>query len=391
MKSGKETRNDTTGAEEPSTTRRMMLTRVGAGIAGAAALAACGNGGSDAAEGGVAAPAVKRKRKRLTMVTTWPKGLPGLGRAAERVGEKITALTEGELEVRVYAAGEFSPALQAFDDVASGAADMYHGAEYYWQSKSPAFNFFTAVPMGMTAAEIMGWVDFGGGQKLWEELSGQFGVIAFQAANTGHQMGGWFRKEINTLDDFKGLKMRIPGLGGQVIRELGGASETLPGGEIYQALQTGTIDATEWVGPWNDLALGFYQQAPYYYGPGFHEPGSALAVGMNRKTWDGLTPNQQLIVRAVCSEVNNLSLGEFSYNNAVALKTLTEEHGTKLRKFSPEIMKKVAEISLDVRAQAGAGGGLEKRIYDSHEAALKSQSAWGDISEGAYYTARTAR
>ena len=365
-------------------TRRNLLGVAGVGLA-SATLAACGGETS----GDVNAPAVQRKRtKRLTMVTTWPKGLPGLGRAAERVGEKIIQLSDGELEVKVYAAGELSPALQAFDDVASGAADMYHGAEYYWQSKSRAFNFFTAVPMGMNAAEIMGWVDFGGGQALWEELSGQFGVIAFQAANTGHQMGGWFRKEINTLDDFKGLKMRIPGLGGQVIRELGGDSQTLPGGEIYQALQTGTIDATEWVGPWNDLSLGFYQEAPYYYGPGFHEPGSALAVGMNRKTWDELTPTQQAIVRSVCSDVNNLSLGEFTYHNSQALKTLKEDHGVKLRSFSPEIMARVAEISKDVRAQAGSGGALEKRIYDSFEAALKSMKDWGAISEGPYYQAR---
>lgn len=372
---------------QPGQNRRNLIK--GLGLAGAAAaLAACGDKGA-AGSPDSAAPAVQKKRtKRLTMVTTWPKGLPGLGTAAERIGARITELTEGELEVRVYAAGEFSPALQAFDDVASGAADMYHGAEYYWQAKSPAFPFFTAVPFGMTANEIMGWIDYGGGQALWEELSGQYGVIAFQAANTGTQMGGWFRREINSLDDFNGLKMRIPGLGGQVVRELGGASETLAGGEIYQALQSGAIDATEWVGPWNDLALGFYQQAPYYYGPGFHEPGASLALGINRKTWDGLTKTQQEIIRAACAETNHQTVGEFTYQNARALKTLTEEHGVQLRSFPQDVTLRAREISQDVRAQAAAAGALEKSVYESFEAALKSMSTWADYAEGGYLAAR---
>jgi len=191
-------------------------------LLGAAALglgaAACGGASEPQSENGPAAPAISRKRKRLTMVTTWPKGLPGLGKAAERVAEQITAQTDGLIEVRVRAAGEQVQAFEAFDAVADGAADMYHGAEYYWAAKSSGFPFFTAVPFGMTAQEIMGWIDFGGGQELWEELSRQFGVISFQGANTGHQMGGWFKREINSLADLNGLKMRIPGQGGDVLR-----------------------------------------------------------------------------------------------------------------------------------------------------------------------------
>ena len=371
---------------DKTTNRRDLVRGLGLGAAGLA-LTACSQEAADCAD--PSAPAVQRKRtRRLTMVTTWPKGLPGLYVGAERVGQKITELTEGELEVRVYGAGELSPALQAFDDVASGAADMYHGAEYYWQAKSPAFSFFTTVPYGMTANELMGWIDFGGGQALWEELSGQYGIIAFQATNTGSQMGGWFRREINSIDDFSGLKMRIPGLGGQVVRELGGATETLPGGEIYQALQSGAIDATEWVGPWNDLALGFYQQAPYYYGPGFHEPGAMLSVGMNRGVWDSLTPMQQRIVRTVCSEVNHLSFGEFTYENARALSTLVNEHGVQMRSFPEDVMSRAFEISKDVRAQAGAAGALEKRIYDSYEASLGQMTTWADYAEGGFLTTR---
>jgi TRAP-type mannitol/chloroaromatic compound transport system substrate-binding protein len=364
--------------------RRKLITGAALGAAGLA-LGACG-GQTTAA--GPAAPNINRGRKQFTMVTTWPKNLPGLGEAAERTAQRIAELSDGMMTVKVFAAGELVPALEAFDAVAGGTADMYHGAEYYWQGKNPAFNFFTAVPMGMTAQELMGWVEFGGGQALWEELSAQFGVIAFQAANTGHQMGGWFRREIGSLEDFKGLKMRIPGLGGAVIRELGGTSETLPGGEIYQALQTGQIDATEWVGPWNDLSLGFYREAPFYYGPGFHEPGSALSLGMNRAKWDSLDMTEQTIIRTACGEVNNRSLGEFTYFNGVALKSLVEEHGVQLRTFPDDVMDRVGAISKDIRAQAGAFDPLAGRIYESFETALKTMSGWAKVSDGPYLAAR---
>jgi TRAP-type mannitol/chloroaromatic compound transport system substrate-binding protein len=322
------------------------------------------------------------------MTTTWPRNLPGLGEAAERVARRIGDLSEGRLAVQVYAAGEIVPAMKAFDAVATGAADMYHGAEYYWQAKNKGFNYFTAVPFGMTSSEIMGWIDWGGGQALWDELTGQFGVIAFQAANTGHQMGGWFRREINSLADFRGIKFRIPGLGGDVIKALGGAPVTLAGGEIYQALQTGQIDATEWVGPWNDYALGFFREAPFYYGPGFHEPGSALSVGINRRVWEELTPTDQLLIRTVCAEVNNQSLGEFTHFNAEALVRLETEHGTQLRRFPADVYAQAQEASRDVLATAAASDPLAGRIHASFEAALKRMRRWGDVSEGAYYAAR---
>ena len=368
-----------------------MLNRrnvLGGAVLGTAGLAttACGQSAGTETTGG--APAISRKRRRLTMTTTWPKDLPGLGKAAERVAERVKALSDGMLEIRVYAAGELTPAFQAFDEVASGNADMYHGAEYYWQSKSKAFNFFTAVPMGMTAAEIMGWIDFGGGQALWEELSAQYGIIAFQGANTGHQMGGWFKKEINSLDDMNGLKMRIPGLGGDVIRALGGAAEALPGNEIYQALQTGRIDATEWVGPWNDYFLGFHREAKFHYGPGFHEPGSALAVGINRNVWEGLTPTEQAIIRSACNEVNHLSVGEFNYNNGVYLEKLVSEENVQLRRFPDDVLARMKEASNDVRTDAGSGGDLERRIYESFEATLKKMRGWAAVSDAPYLAAR---
>lgn len=376
------TRKDVGGKRE----RLKMINR--RKLLGAAALSAGAIACSGETSNAIATPAISRRRRRFNMVTTWPKGLPGLGTAAERVASRIETLSDGLMEVRVHAAGELVGAFQAFDAVADGAVDFYHGAEYYWQAKSKAFNFFTSVPMGMTAQEIMGWIDFGGGQELWQELSNQHGVIAFQAANTGHQMGGWFKREINSLDDFRGLKMRIPGLGGQIVRELGGAAVALSGGEVYQALQTGAIDATEWVGPWNDFYLGFYREAPFYYGPGFHEPGSSLAVGMNLKVWEGLDVTEQTIIRAACNDVNHRSLGEFTYQNAVYLDILTREHGTELRQFPADVMARVQEVSRDVRASAGAGGDLEQRIYESFEESLKKMRRWASISDGAYYTAR---
>ncbi len=366
------------------TDRRQFLGLGALGLAGAA-LVACGQ---EEAAGPAGAPAVTRRRRRLNMVTTWPKNLPGLGEAAERVARYIAELSDGMMDVKVFAAGELVPAFGAFDAVSDGTADMYHGAEYYWKAKSEAFPFFTAVPMGMTAQEIMGWIDFGGGQALWEDLSGQFGLIAFQAANTGHQMGGWFKREIRSLDDLNGLKMRIPGQGGDVLRALGGSAIALAGGEIYQALQTGRIDATEWVGPWNDYYLGFHREAPFYYGPGFHEPGASLAIGMNRSVWDSLTPTEQAIVRHACQAVNHLSLGEFTVQNARHLELLVKDHGTELRQFPEDVVRRMGEAARDVRASAGAAGGLETRIYESFETALRSMRGWAKVSDGAYYPAR---
>jgi TRAP-type mannitol/chloroaromatic compound transport system substrate-binding protein len=363
--------------------RRTFLS--GASIAAASVATACSQG----QENEVASPNVQTQRtRRLRMVTTWPANFPGLGTAADRVAEFCTEMSNGSLEVEVYAAGEIVGAFEAFDAVATGTADMYHAAEYYWQGKSPAFNFFTAVPMGMSAQEIMAWVEFGGGQALWEELGREFGVVAFQAGNSGHQMGGWFKREINTLEDFRGLRMRIPGLGGNVLRELGGAAVALSGGEIYPALQNGTIDATEWVGPWNDLAFGFYREAPYYYGPGFHEPGSALGLGVNAGVWDGLDSDHQAIIRAACRACNNIAIAEYAHQNAIALDVLQNQHGVQLRSFSDEAWLRIGEISEQVVADVANADPFTRRVYDSYMAARERGRIWGRISETPYFQQR---
>ncbi|MHA6288484.1 TRAP transporter substrate-binding protein [Maricaulis sp. CAU 1757] len=366
--------------------RRTFLS--GGAIAAATVATACGETGQSTGSATPAAPNINRGVRQLRMVTTWPANFPGLGTAANTVAEQITRMSAGQLEVRVYAAGEIVSAFEAFDAVSEGTADMYHGAEYYWQGKSPAFNFFTAVPFGMTAHEIMGWVEFGGGQALWDELAGQFNIKPFQAGNTGHQMGGWFKREINALEDFRGLRMRIPGLGGNVLRELGGAAVTLSGGEIYPALQSGAIDATEWVGPWNDLSFGFYREAPFYYGPGFHEPGACLGVGMNRAVWDGLDSDHQAIVRSACLTANNLSLAEFQWQNGQALDVLTREHGVQLRSFSDEIWNRVGEVAEQVVADTGNSDAFTRRVYESYVGARNTMRGWGRISEMPYMAQR---
>ena len=333
---------------------------------------------------GIAAPAISRGLKQLRMATTWPKDFPGLGQLPNRFARDLLEMSDGQIEVKVYAAGELVGALECFDATSSGAADMYHGAEYYWQGKSKAFSFFTAVPMGMTSAEIMAWVEHGNGQALWDELSAEFNIKAFQAGNTGHQTGGWFKREINSLEDFKGLKMRMPGLGGEVIRRLGGAAVILSGGEIYQALQSGSIDATEWVGPWNDYAFGFYREAPYYYAPGFHEPGSAISIGINLDVWNDFTPSQQTMVKTACAKGNSDSVGEYYRENARALNILKNDHGIAPRFFTPEIMTSIGRISDDVVNELGNSDARTQKVYESYIKAREEIRGWTEMSDGRY-------
>ena len=338
----------------------------------------------------IASPAINRGIKQYKIATSWPKDFPGLGEMPKRFAEAVSAMSDGLIDIKVYAAGELVGGLECFDAVSNGAADMYHAAEYYWQGKSKGFSFFTAVPMGMTAAEIMGWVEFGGGQELWDELSAKFNIKPLQAGNTGHQAGGWFKKEINSLEDFKGLKMRMPGLGGEVIRRLGGAAVRLSGGEIYQALQSGAIDATEWVGPWNDLAFGFYREAPYYYAPGFHEPGASLTVGTNLDVWNNFTASEQAIIKHACKSANDSSLGEYTYENAKALETLKNDHGITPRFFSQEIMVEIGKVSEEVVRDLGNSDRQTAKIYNSYVQARNQYRGWTEMSDGRYIRAREA-
>jgi TRAP-type mannitol/chloroaromatic compound transport system substrate-binding protein len=336
----------------------------------------------------VSAPAYAQGKRRLKMVTTWPKNFPGLGTAPENIAKRVRAMTDGQLDIKIYAAGELVGAFESFDAVSTGTADMYNGAEYYWQGKSAAFNFFTAVPFGMTAQELNAWIDFGGGRQLWEQLSAKFNVIAFQSANTGVQMGGWFNKEITSLDDFKGLKIRMPGLGGEVMRRLGAAAVALPGGEIFPSMKSGAIDASEWVGPWNDLAFGFHQVAKYYYCPGFHEPGAGLSTGVNLDVWKSLTASQREIIRNACAAENASTMSEYNYKNASALDTLVKKHKVQVRSFAPEIMQALKTTSDKVLAEAAANDAFTGKVFASFKASLANSMKWGALSEEPYTLAR---
>lgn len=333
-------------------------------------------------------PAIGQGKRELKMVTTWPKGLTGFGRSAERVAREIATLSGGRIQVRVFAANELVGAFESFDAVSSGLADMYHGAEYYWERRSPAFNYFAAVPFGLTAAEISAWVYFGGGQVLWDALSADFGLKPFMCGNTGTQMGGWFTKEVDSVAPFKGLRYRMPGLGGEVLRRLGAAVVSLPGGEIISALRSGAIDASEWVGPWDDMAMGLHKVAPYYYYPGFHEPGTALSLVVNKKLWDSLGSTERSFIETAAVAENSKMLAEYNANNAGALVMLADDPTIKIRKFDDAIMQSLNKITGEVLADTSRIDDMTGRVHDSFMKFRAAAVRWADISERAYLNAR---
>ena len=361
---------------------KSLLATTGAGAALATGLAACG--GKETV-GATAAAGPKLKWK---MVTTWPANFPGLGTGATRLGELITAMSGGRLEVKVFGAGELVPALEVFDAVQSGTAELGHGAAYYWKGKAAAAQFFGAVPFGMTANEVNGWLYYGGGNELWAELFAPFGVIPQPCGNTGVQGGGWFRKEIRSVADLKGLKMRIPGLGAEVLKRAGGTPVNLPGGEIFTALQTGAIDATEWVGPYNDLAFGLHTVAKHFHYPGWHEPGSVLECLINKAAYDALPADLQAVVTGACRIVNNDMAAEYAARNPAALRSLVEEHGVSAKPFPPDVMATLKQHAQAVVAELAASDPLAKRIAESYAAFAASARAYTDVSEKAYLDAR---
>lgn len=367
--------------------RRHLLK--GAGIIGAASLISACGGGEDSETKKVGAPAILSKKRSLKMVTTWPKNFPGLGTTAQDVSARIDRLSEGQIKIKVYAGGELVGPLGAFDAVSQGKADIYHGAEYYWQGKSKAYNFFAAVPFGMTAAEKNAWIRFDGGQELWDKLSADFKIKPLLCGNTGTQMGGWYNRDINTLDDFKGLRIRMPGLGGDVMAKLGATPVTKPGSELYQALAQGNIDATEWIGPWNDLAFGFHNIVKNYYYPGIHEPGPALSMGINLDLWEDLSPLEKEIFQTATAAQNDLTYAEFNARNARALDTLINEHGVQLKRFSDEILTRMAELSAEVMEEAANSDAITREVYESFKASRASSMRWNAISEMAFTSARS--
>ena len=324
---------------------------------------------------------------RWKLVTTWPKNLPGLGAAPEKFAQYVNEMSGGRLEVRVFGAGEIVPAFEVFDAVSEGAAEVGHGASYYWKGKIPAAVFFTAVPFGMTAQEMNGWLHYGGGLELWEELYAPFGVIPFAGGSTGVQMAGWFNRELRSAKDLSGLKMRIPGLAGEVFDAAGGTAVRIAGGEVYTSMQTGVIDAVEWVGPYNDRTLGLNEVAEYYYYPGWHEPGAMLEFTVNSAAFNQLPSDLQAIVRYAARAANQNMLDEFTARNNESLQQLLAA-GTQLRPLPEDILSLLYEKSLEAMATLRASDTMAEKIAVSYDIFSKNVRAYHEISERAYLNAR---
>lgn len=337
----------------------------------------------------LAAPAISQGKVEWRMVTTWPKNFPGLGVGAENLAKRITTMSGGRLTVKVYSAGELVPPLQALDAVINGTAEMSHSAAYYWQNKNVGLSFFTGVPYGMTSRELTAWVRFLGGQQIWDEIYDQFGVQGFLSGDTGTQAGGWFRKEINSVADIKGLRFRTPGLGGQVWQKLGASVTNLPAGQIFQALQTGTLDAAEFVGPYNDLALGFHQIAKNYYISSFIEPGLATEAVVNKSKFNALPADLQEIVRTACQAEYDQVASDMYANDPRALQTLVTKHGVKLHQFNDEILEAGAKASVEVLTGVReSDNALAKKAAESFISALNLLRTRAEATDSPYLRAR---
>jgi TRAP-type mannitol/chloroaromatic compound transport system substrate-binding protein len=368
--------------------RRDFLKKAGIGAAAAAAgvagLVGCAKEEEKPKE--AAAPAVvTKKTTKWRMTSTWPPKLPVLQEGADRIAKRIKELSDGRLEIEVYAGGELAPPLETFQAVSDGTVECGTGAAYYWAGKEPACQWFAAVPFGMNAQGMSAWFHSGDGLKLWEETYAPFNVIPRPGGSTGVQMGGWFNKKIETIDDYKGLKMRIPGLGGKVVAKAGGTVVLVAGGEIFTNLERGVIDATEWVGPYHDLRMGFYQAAKYYYYPGWHEPGTYLEFIFNKNAYESLPKDLQHIVDAACAEAEVWALAQFDGNNGAALQTLINEHNVQVFKFPDKVLDALRPLAKEVVEEEAAKTPMATKVNESFKNFQKVVGSWGSISEKAYY------
>ena len=327
-------------------------------------------------------------RWRWKMVTSWPRNSPGPGQGAERLARRLGEASGGRLQVEVFGAGELVPALEVFDAVSRGTAELGHTAALFWAGKLPASPFFTAVPFGLTPTEHSAWIVHGGGQQLWERLYEPFNIQPYMAGNTGMGMGGWFKREIRDLDDLRGLKLRIPGLGGEVYRRLGALPVVLAPGEIFTALSSGVVDGAEFVGPWSDLALGLHRAAPYYYWPGFHEPNGAGECLVNREALGALPADLQALVAGACAAEHAHALAASQWQHGAALDVLVAEHGVKLRAFPDEVLEAARTASEAVLADLAGEDDLGGEIHDAFQAARRRLGDWSRLSQRAFLNAR---
>ncbi len=375
--------------------RREFIKQAGAGsiALGSALAVGCqpqNTGDAVQVEAGSGAVMAKQVDKPIEwkMVTTWPKNFPGLGTGANFLAQLMGEMSGGRIQVKVYGAGELVPAFEIFDAVSNGTAQLGHGSAYYWKGKNAALQFFSTVPFGLTADEMNAWLYHGGGMALWEEAYAPFGLIPMAAGNTGVQMAGWFNKEINSLSDLKGLKMRIPGLGGEVLKRIGGTPVNLPGAELFTAMQSGTIDATEWVNPYNDLAFGLHKVAKHYYYPGWHEPGTTLECFINQKAFDALPDDLQVIVKNAARVANQDMLAEYIARNNDALDKLVGEHNVDVRKLPDDVIEGLRSLSGEVVQELAAKDAQAQKIHASYQSFRDKVVRWQSISEQAYLAAR---
>ncbi len=366
-------------------TKRMNRRHVMAGLGGAVAagtgLAGCRNEGESP---GGASPSVQTgKRIRWTLASSYPRSLDTIFGLAENLSEKLSGLTGGRFQLEVYSAGELIPGGEVFDAVQQGSIEIGHTAAYYYVGKNPALAFETAVPFGLTARQQTAWLCRGGGLELMNELMADFNIRTLLGGNTGTQMGGWFRREIESLEDLKGLKMRIPGLGGKIMNRLGVNVQVLPGGDIYPALERGAIDATEWVGPYDDQKLGFWQVAKNYYYPGWWEPGANMSIYVNRRSWDRLPSEYQAALEIACERTAADMLHNYDVKNPVALHELVEK-GVRLQPFPQDLMKAAAKESEDLHAELSSQEPAYARVFEHWRKFQTASSKWFGTAESAY-------
>ena len=330
---------------------------------GAASLAASG-------------PALGEGQTIWRMVTTWPRNAPGVGVNAQRFADRVGAMSGGRLTIDLAAAGELIPAFEALDAVQQGTAELSHSAPFFWLGKSKALNYFGSIPLGLLDSEIAAWLYFGGGMALWEEAMAPFGIKPLFAGSSGISAGGWYRKEINDLDDLKGLKLRMAGLGGEVMKRLGATPVLTPPSEVFQAMASGAVDAAELIGPWNDMAFGLFEVADYYYLPGFHEVGPTAEILINRTAWDSLDDDLKAVVdgaaRATAIEYN----ADYRYHNATLLPALVDDHSVELRAFPDAVNDAIGRMTMDVLSELGDSDELTRRIHQSYMAFLSAANAY---------------
>ena len=318
------------------------------------------------------------KKVKLKLATSWPAHFPIMGTGVEEFVEMVHRASGGSIEIKLYPKNTLIPALAVFDAASSGEIDIFHSGPYYWKGKNAAFSLFSGMPFGMTAEEINSWMHYGGGYEIWREMYGRYNLYPFLGGNTNIQMGGWFRKEINSLEDLKGLKMRVPGLGGEVFSTLGVNPILLPAGEIYTALERGVIDATEWVGPALDKKMGFYKVAPYYYS-GWHEPGSILELTFNKQSFSKLSDEHKAIIEMASEQMNSKMLYQFQAENSIALKEL-EDLDVKFRSFPQDVINAAKDGLAKVIEEQSAKSKDFKTVYDSSISFLNASKSYSDIS-----------